>query len=200
MVDKEARAELRIALRRLVTGRMSNDDFDEIYGKHWSSQDGAVASIAEFGWSLYSDSSTYRLKGHYAVSPEVRRFASRSILFLYTDQEYEWPTWPEDPVVRGLELFFPLIVALGLVCCVLSWIGNVSHAAFVIWVTVPLGLLLLVAWLGLNFRVPQISAKRIMLMEQFGDYHDCWPFLRRDDLEKAKKVVQFFGPACSTAA
>ncbi|MCE9526326.1 MAG: hypothetical protein K8R36_09765 [Planctomycetales bacterium] len=200
MIDKEARAELRIALRRLVTGRMTNDDFDDIYGKYWSSQDGAVASIVEFGWSLYSDASTYRLKGRYAVSPEVRRFASRSILFLYTDQEYEWPKWPEDPVVRFLELLFPLGVALGLVCGVLSWIGNVPEATFTLWVVVPLGLLLLVAWLSLNFRIPQDSAKRMMLMEQFGDYHNCWPFLRHNDLEKAKKTVQFFGPACSTAA
>jgi hypothetical protein len=94
MVDKEARVELRIALRRLVTGRMTNDQFDDLYYEHWmDSKDLAVAKIGEFGYCLYSSDLLlpYRLKGPHAVSPEVRRLASRGILFLYTDQEYEWP-------------------------------------------------------------------------------------------------------------
>lgn len=200
MVDKEARAELRIALRRLVTGRMTNDDFDEVYGLHWNSQDHAIASIAGFGWSLYSDSSTYRLKGYYAVSPEVRRFASRSILFLYTDQEYGWPEWPEDLVAWCLTLLFPLTVTLGLIFGLLAWIGNVPQATITICVILPMGILLFLTWLGLNVRIHQDSATRIKQMEGFGDYHNCWPFLRQNDLEEAKKTVQFFGPACTTAA
>lgn len=199
MVDKEARAELRIAVRRLITGRMTNDDFDEVYGKHWNSEDGAVASIAAFGWGLYSDTWTYRLKGAHAVCPEVRSLASRSILFLYTDQEYEWPPFAGDSMISllaGLGRLGALAsVALGLIFL----LGLPAKDAYVLWVTGPPALFLIIIWLAVSYLERRNHSARLLQLMQLG-YFDFWPFLRSHDLEKAKKTVQFFGPACSTAA
>lgn len=199
MVDAKARAELRIALRRLATGRMTNDEFDDVYGKYWSSTDEAVASIAHFGWSLYSDTSTYRLKGVHALPPELRSWASRSILFLYTDQKFRWPPFDETSS-------WTLLAALGrlggLTAIVLGLIavpGLLMPDAFILWFTIPSAVLLAVLWMATRFMERKTYQERILRMECLGDY-DCWPFLRRGDLENAKKEVQFFGPACSTYA
>src|SRR5262249_43935758 len=68
MVDREARQELAVALHRLVTGQMTNDQFDEVFEACVDSEDAAVAAIANFGWGLYSSWLLwpYRLKGRHA--------------------------------------------------------------------------------------------------------------------------------------
>src|SRR5262245_24251555 len=49
MVDFSTRKDLSQDLRRLVTGRMTNDEFDEVaYGRFFDSKDRAVDSIAHF--------------------------------------------------------------------------------------------------------------------------------------------------------
>src|SRR3954449_10824414 len=92
MVDKEARKELAIRLHHLVSGEMTNDEFDCHYERWEDSNDPAVAEIATFGYGVYSSGlGTYRLKGSHAGSVEDRELASRAILFLNTGLEYEWP-------------------------------------------------------------------------------------------------------------
>ncbi|HVC98463.1 MAG TPA: hypothetical protein VND64_32650 [Pirellulales bacterium] len=55
MVDHEARQALSLALRRLVTGRMTNDEFDDLYYGSWvNSSDRAVDVIATSAYCLYS--------------------------------------------------------------------------------------------------------------------------------------------------
>jgi hypothetical protein len=199
MVDKEARAELRIALRRLVTGRMTNDDFDDVYTKYCSSADEAVASIVCFGWSLYSDSSTYRLKGVDALSPELRSWASRAILFLYTDQKFRWPSFDyvsEWTILAALGRLGGLVaIALGLI----GIFGLAMLDPVVLSLTVAPAVFLGVLWLASRHWEQNARRHHALRMECLGDY-DCWPFLQRTDLETAKKEVQFFGPACPTHA
>lgn len=94
MIDRELRTKLSGDLRALVTGRMTNDDFDDVYyGKYLDSDDQAVREIAEFGWTMYSSDLLYpyRLRGRHAVGPDERKFAARSILFLRTNNEYQEP-------------------------------------------------------------------------------------------------------------
>src|SRR5260221_8801799 len=95
MVHPEERQDLREALTKLVIGQMINDDFDSLYYERWKgSADRAVAAIAEFGYSLYSDIAPYRLIGRYAIKPQARRMADRCLQFLQTSKEYGWPPFP----------------------------------------------------------------------------------------------------------
>src|SRR5262245_20692518 len=98
MVLTEERVELREALRSLVDGKLSGDGFDAVYYRTCAhSADAAVAQIGTFGWALYSSDLLwfYYLRGRHAVSEDVRCKADRCRLFLETDFEYRWPSFPK---------------------------------------------------------------------------------------------------------
>ena len=94
MVDVELRHRLSQDLRRLVTGRMTNDDFDDAYYESYmASNDIAVREISRFGWSLYSSDVlfAYKLWGSHRVSDATRKAAAHAVLFLQTENEYGYP-------------------------------------------------------------------------------------------------------------
>ena len=95
MIDEKARIWGALLLRRLASGRITNDEFDEAYPE--GSPDRGVRSVWEFGYSLYSDYYTYRLLGRHALGAEARRIVARCVLFLHSGLEY---TWPEPPAVQ----------------------------------------------------------------------------------------------------
>jgi hypothetical protein len=75
-----------LRLRRLATGRITNDEFEE--DLPISRTDPAVDEIYHRGvWGLYSDLHEHRL----ILSRNERREIARFILFLKSDLDYEWP-------------------------------------------------------------------------------------------------------------
>ena len=106
VVDENGRTDLADCLNRLVSGEMTNDEFDDAYYGRWhDSTDAGVAEIAGFGYGLYSSDLLlpYRLKGVYRLSDERREVAERALLFLESRLEYGWPT--ND---RGVEPYWGL--------------------------------------------------------------------------------------------
>ena len=103
MIDRAGRDRLALHLRRLATGRITNDDYNDEYPIR--SVDAGIDAVSKAGWSLYSDTWTYRLRGRNALGPETFRAVARCILFLHSDQEYEWSPDPR----RG---FLGLVLAL----------------------------------------------------------------------------------------
>lgn len=184
-VDVDARKELAEALRHLVTGQITNDDFDDRYADFEHSSDPAIRSIAQFGWSLYSDTHKYRLRGSLAPSNETKSVAARAILFLQTRLEYEWP-----PGFGGVVPFFCLFgpgfwLVVGAIFLVVAGCNEGLEAV----VMGLFGLALLaypVHWLA-TFR-ERLSAHRRFLAA--GDF-EVWPFLRTRDFEEAKRHPQF---------
>jgi len=109
MVDSLKRRQLSQHLRQLVTGRATNDEFDEwYYNDYETSEDRATQAISAFGYSLYSDLWPYRLRGVHAVDKETRRTAARCVLFLRSKLEY-----------GDCKDF----------CVSLTWHGHLGHAA-----------------------------------------------------------------------
>jgi hypothetical protein len=88
MMDRPARDQLSRNLRLLVSGKISNDQFEIGYPK---TKDAAVVAIADMAWLLYSDMKEHRLVGRHAIEPSSRREVLRWILFLDSDFEYVWP-------------------------------------------------------------------------------------------------------------
>ena len=86
MIDRKARDANALALRRLASGRISNWEYEELVEP--SNYDRANWYVHYHGaWPLYSD-------GH---SPEFvklnekdRKTVVRCILFLHSDNKYEW--------------------------------------------------------------------------------------------------------------
>lgn len=92
-INPSLRRDLAQRIRWLFGGRITNDEFDDFADDRcFDSGDRAVAQIAAWAWSHYSDTHTYRLRGRNAPSPESRRQAIRACVFLRTDQAYVWPS------------------------------------------------------------------------------------------------------------
>jgi hypothetical protein len=99
MVDSGLRHKLAQDVRRLITGRMTNDEFDDVYYEHyWRSEDLAIREIARFCWGLYSSDLPlpYRLRGAYEIDAATRKKTAHAVLFLQTSLKYPYPETPES--------------------------------------------------------------------------------------------------------
>ena len=89
MIDPDTRRKLSEGIRSLVSGNITNDEFEELVP---DSEDKAIYEIFQYGaWRLYSDLKVYKLKGKNALPIELRPEIARWVLFLKTDYEYSWP-------------------------------------------------------------------------------------------------------------
>ena len=92
MIDYQARSQLAQAARALISGRITNDQFED---RQPNSNDLAIREIFYRGfWPLYSDTSEHRLNGSHRLAAEDRQFAVRCIAFLKSGLPYSWPVLP----------------------------------------------------------------------------------------------------------
>jgi hypothetical protein len=184
MIDTKARAGLVVALASLVEGRMTNDEFADRYAEDWAeSTDRAVAGIAEYGDSLYTDAMTYRLEGAHAVSEETRKVADRCILFLKAGLEYDWPDAPAtalQSVAGGFTMF--LLLPFGIVLLIAA--ALVRTASLLVAGLAVLGLCLFLWRWSRDEDTPEWRE-----YWSHGD-REVWPFLRGPDYEQAVMDTQ----------
>jgi hypothetical protein len=206
MIDPDLRRRLSQNLRRLVTGRMTNDAFDDVYyGDYIRSQDRAVAAIAEFAWGLYSSDvlMAYCLKGRHAVANVDYRTAARSVLFLRSGLEY---SWPEQPRLWSTRLLGAFALSLGLpggiallICSVPLLAMGIEDVEF-LWPLAALGLIstLVSGWYlsngGYQLQVKSLTWRNWIAA---GDF-DVWPFIRREDFYEARRTAHLLG-VCNSA-
>ncbi|MDH2355663.1 hypothetical protein QCM80_34075 [Bradyrhizobium sp. SSUT112] len=88
MIDRAARDRLSRSLRLLISGNISNDQFED--GTPETDEDAAITAIADMAWLLYSDMKEHRLVGRHGIEPSARREVLRWILFLDSEFEYRW--------------------------------------------------------------------------------------------------------------
>lgn len=106
MIHRESRNRLAEALRQYVSGRITNDDLDEV-DVDWRDR-GAVA-VKEMAWQLYDDLRTHYVEGELGRGSAGRKEIARWIAFLYSNQEYLWPeysfiqivNWPVNVLTFG---------------------------------------------------------------------------------------------------
>jgi hypothetical protein len=190
MVDGELRSDLSQDIRRLGTGRMTNDAFDDRYYEVYErSDDRAVNEIAGFCYSLYSSDLLFpmRLRGLNALDAETKRTIARCVLFLRTGNEYGWPPFPDNLVARILaglaySIGFPGGVAITLIGFLMA-VFDPEPFAFIM---LAIGLPMAAACLYVRFLRSPVSHEKWRQYTEFGDY-DCWPFLRRESFDSARK-------------
>ena len=184
MIDRHQRDQLAQELRKLVTGKLSNDDFDDsYYDKYCGSSDPAVREVARFGWCLYSSDVLwpYYLKGRHKVNAETMRRATHSVLFLQSDLEYAYPVYQEDAGGSAIGMLGcgAMILSLtGLVMAgmmlpgrdyaLIGWLVFGSVVAAVVW--------RLMSWLT-HVETQQLHAE----LEAVGDTK-VWPFTSRQEM------------------
>ena len=195
MVDSDLRQALSQDVRRLFTGRMTNDDFDDAYYEQYdSSDDRAVREVSGFCYSLYSSDLLFpmRLRGRHALDAETRCACTRAVLFLRSGLEYEWAPFPDNAGLRILASlsfygipagFALLLVGLPLLLC-----GDFQFGG-------PLffgGLAVLIGSIWFCRSWPKSLEPDWDSFRASGDY-DVWPFLRQSDFDHAKEHCHLLG-------
>jgi len=188
MVIPEDRSRVHQALSDLVSGQITNMEFDPVYEEFHSSPDRAAAEIAHFGWCLYSDSVTYRITEHYRISPEVRETASKCLLFLQTDLEFAWPEWPKKSLVfTWLSIGISFWIAS---LALLAW--AFGDAIFVRFFACGLMFSLLVHQSWVLFIPRRQDSPAWKVFWGSGD-KDAWPFLWSSEHQEALQTVSQSG-------
>jgi hypothetical protein len=101
MIDRKARRDAGLWLRRLALGRATNMDFDANFP--WSSGDPVIYALYETTWGFCDDSREHSLREAFRKGTETRKRLVRWLLFLKTDIEYGWPAkGPHHPGARDL--------------------------------------------------------------------------------------------------
>ena len=187
-IDTELRHRLSQDVRRLVTGRMSNDDFDDIfYDCYCESDDLAIREISRFGWGLYSSDVLfpYRLRGRHAVNETNRQRAAYAVLFLQTQNEYDYPETPDScgySIIGGLwYIGLPLSIVI-LVIGLAGWLAGgegLLAADFMLIGTIVLAGSLLLALAQRNSDTSWRDK-----LENVGDMA-LWPFIDDKSFVKA---------------
>jgi hypothetical protein len=89
MIDRHSRDILAEQFRHLLSGQITNDQFED---RLRQSKDVGVKEVFFCGaWPLYDDLHEHKLIGKWAIKREHMPIAARYLLFLKTDLEYEWP-------------------------------------------------------------------------------------------------------------
>ena len=99
MVDRNKRDKAAAALRDLIDGKITNDDFMAKFAT--CKDDPALRAVLYFAWGQFSDLRVHTLTGNDSPTPERRAFLERCCLFLMTDLEFEWPV-PKPSLGKGL--------------------------------------------------------------------------------------------------
>jgi hypothetical protein len=98
MIDREARDNLAELLRHLVSGQITNDQFEASIPVR--TKDEGCLLIIDQAWLLYSDFYHHKLTGRHAIKSDTRRDIARWIDFLHSDLEYRWPRHPCSGFLR----------------------------------------------------------------------------------------------------
>ena len=95
MIDRKARKETAALLRHFITGQITNVEFEDSLPL---SEDEAVEAVVSSAWCFYDDFKTHKLRGRKKLKKNEKKQLARWIMFLYTEQEYEWPFIPNPGV------------------------------------------------------------------------------------------------------
>lgn len=100
MIDRAARDEAAQTLRSFISGKITNFAFEALCPL---TNDPAIHAIWDTAWLFYDDFKTHRLDGRNGLSIDQRKSCVRWIIFLHSNQEYDWPTLAlpgSDPNLR----------------------------------------------------------------------------------------------------
>jgi len=185
MILPEARAELSGAITELINGRISNDEFDEVYyGLCFRSPDRTVAELGGFAWGLYSSDllMPYYLEGRHALAPEERAMMERALLFLSTDLEYAWPEFPGTSYSWSVQHYILLPVGVVALLYAVLWAVFVSPAG--IWDGIVPVVIVVVPVVWLYWLLGH--ARHLSITEFWAsDPKHVWPFTSEEDYHRA---------------
>ncbi len=193
MVDRELRDNLAASLRRLTSGAQPREGFDDaFYFRFCSTEDRAVREIATYCHSLIASEPAGQSDLGGINSLLMHGLLMRSILFLQTELEYEWPAESLIPSRRaaiGLCLFMVLPAIMALLVMRLP-VATIASLWFML-TFVAFSFAATLAALKLIAMKPAPTPMRSRKMLNRGDF-DVWPFYRRGDHALARSGRDIF--------
>jgi hypothetical protein len=88
MVHTVARRQAAESIRHFLSGQITNEEFLVRYPH---SKDPIIWALDDTLWGFYDDLKEHTLTGVFAVPRELKAAVTRSIMFLYSNDEYRWP-------------------------------------------------------------------------------------------------------------
>ena len=174
MVNREARRTYAELVRQFISGRMTNDEYEEKFKvMELGDKDTAVDRVFNEVWFLYDDFKTHRLTGNYRLNASGHRKIAQVVLFLHGDQEY---LWPRDGA-SGCLLFLLLTLYAVATCTLLSCFP--SSSLLILYVSAGL--------CGTTITTLLLKCRQEGQRWQKAGDADAWPFLTRSDLTEAKR-------------
>jgi hypothetical protein len=86
---QKARKQLALLVRRLASGSITNDQFEDQLP---ASEESALHDIYFYGvWPLYDDFVEHKLKNQWSLSQEGANWVGRIVLFLQSEKPYRYP-------------------------------------------------------------------------------------------------------------
>ncbi len=171
-------------LRHFMSGRMTNDEYEDAYEKLGHDDENEFWCIFVAAWHLYDDLHEHRMtrKDGHKLSPEMRRRVARWILFLRSNAAI---SVPETVIVTRSSILAMCRPALWG-----AWLISLS-AVLAVSLGVWWAIALLAAWGALAIPVrqhlrtcsPSLSAVAAHVFTD--DPNDPWPFMSQADLAKA---------------
>ena len=88
MIDREARDKAAEVLRHFISGQITNFEFEN---KMPPSKDPVILAIEDSMWCFYDDIQRHKMKGKWKLPNDTKEIMSRWIIFLHTEEQYQWP-------------------------------------------------------------------------------------------------------------
>lgn len=167
MVDQNARCEYAQLVRQFISGRMTNDEYEQrFFSLCAHKEDSALVEIFTEVDTLCEDARPNKLTQCWQLNNDARRRVAQAVLFLQSDAEYQWSEKLWDGSVFLITAFCVLLLFALLPETSLS----VRFAA-----SVPL----IAAWQWYE----QWQRRRSVIV----GHKEAWPFLHQADLEAARR-------------
>ena len=89
VVDRKARDSAAELLRQFASGCITNFELEN----QWpNSKDPALQAFESTIWCFYDDFKEHALQGPFALASEMKRVVARWIVFLHSNEPYQWPS------------------------------------------------------------------------------------------------------------
>ena len=166
MVDRKARCEYAQLVRQFISGRMTNDEYEQrFFSLCAGKKDLALVEIYAGVDTLCEDACPSKLTQCWRLNNDARRRVAQAVLFLQSDAEYQW----SEKLWDGSVFLFTAFCISLLFALLPETPLPIRFAA-----SVPL----IAAWQWYE----QWQRRRLTIV---GD-KEAWPFLHQADLEAAK--------------
>lgn len=183
----QVRCRYAEALRHFLAGRLTTDEYEDVYFDLESryQRDEGVWAVFACVWHLYDDLIPHRMTGRHRLGREARCHLARWVVFLRSGAELADVSGTPlvDPRRRLPKLMKVIGIAIS-VAIATCFVGLMMIGAIGVVHAVGATLLLSMLWVGITGSGVSLESRHASRAFS-DDPHDPWPFRSREELRAA---------------